>query len=187
MQQRSGLNRIFTVPNILSVFRLTLIPPIVILYAVKKNYTAAIILIIVSGLSDVLDGIIARKCNQITNVGKILDPIADKLTQGALIVCLALRYSYLWAVVALFAVKEVAVGVLGLLVIKKDDNVTGSQWYGKACTVAMLTVLGVLILFPYLPEAAVFALICVCVALMLFSFIMYANFFIKILKSNNKK
>ncbi len=186
MQNKTGSKRIFTVPNILSAFRLLLIPPIIILYAVKKNYIAAIILIAVSGLTDVLDGTIARKFNQVTDVGKILDPIADKLTQGTLLLCLASKYKYLWILVVYFVIKEFFVGVLGLIVIKKAGQIDGAQWYGKFCTVAILTILGVLILFP-IPDTAAYILGGLCAVFVTFSLIMYSTFFIRTIKRAKAK
>ena len=91
------MNRIFnkkdilTIPNLLSLLRLLMIPVIVWLYVKEKNYYAATGMVILSGATDIADGIIARKCNMVSDFGKILDPIADKLTQAALIICLSLK------------------------------------------------------------------------------------------------
>ncbi len=182
MKKRSGSSRIFTVPNILSIFRLLLIPPIIIFYVFIKNYIAAVILIIVSGATDVLDGMIARKFNQVTDVGKILDPIADKLTQGTILLCLASRYKYLWILVVYFVIKEVFIGVLGLLVIKRVGQVDGAQWYGKLCTTATLTLLGLLVLIPGIPDGTAYIIGSVCAVFVTFSLVMYSRFFIKELK-----
>lgn len=70
----------FSIPNLLSYFRLLLIPVFIVLY-VHEEFTAALITLAVSGLSDILDGRIARKYNMVTDLGKVLDPVADKLTQ----------------------------------------------------------------------------------------------------------
>ena len=91
------MNRIFnkkdilTIPNLLSLFRLLMIPVIVWLYVKEKNYYAAAAMVLISGATDIADGIIARKFNMISDFGKILDPMADKLTQGALIICLSFK------------------------------------------------------------------------------------------------
>ena len=73
---------VLTIPNLLSLFRLLLIPVIVWLYCVRQDYRWTIVALAVSGLSDILDGIIARKFNMVSDLGKILDPCADKLTPG---------------------------------------------------------------------------------------------------------
>ena len=73
----------FSIPNMLSYFRLLLIPLFIVLY-VHEDFTEALITLAVSGLSDILDGRIARKYNMVTDLGKVLDPVADKLTQCAM-------------------------------------------------------------------------------------------------------
>lgn len=183
MQTKYDQKRILSVPNVLTAFRILLIIPILLFYFVSEDLTAVIIMLVLSGLTDVLDGFIARKFNQITDLGKILDPIADKLTQGTLLICLAFRYERVWALICIFVIKEVAVGVLGLLVMKRADRVAGSQWYGKVCTAAILVILGALVFFPLLSETVVYTLTTVCAGLVLFSFFMYAKFFISILRS----
>lgn len=70
----------FSIPNILSYFRLLLIPLFIVLY-VQEDFTEALITLAASGLSDILDGRIARKYDMVTDLGKVLDPVADKLTQ----------------------------------------------------------------------------------------------------------
>ena len=77
-------NKILTIPNILSFFRLCLIPVIVWLYIGRENYFWTLVILIPSGITDIVDGIIARKCNMISDFGKAFDPIADKLTQAAI-------------------------------------------------------------------------------------------------------
>ena len=87
----SSQSRILTIPNLLSFFRLCLIPVFMWLYCVEKNYLWTGIILILSGLTDTVDGIIARKFNMISDLGKVLDPIADKLTQAAMLFCLLTR------------------------------------------------------------------------------------------------
>ena len=70
---------ILTIPNILSFLRILLITPFMILF-LNGNYVWASLMIIISGLTDCVDGFIARKFNQVSEFGKILDPVADKLT-----------------------------------------------------------------------------------------------------------
>ena len=81
--EKQNENRILTIPNLLSAFRICLIPCIVWAYLVKERNDWAVGLLIVSGLTDMCDGFIARKFQMISNLGKILDPVADKLTQGS--------------------------------------------------------------------------------------------------------
>lgn len=85
-------DQVLTIPNLLSVIRLALIPLIVWLYVGKQAYSAAVIVILISGATDIIDGAITRRFHMVSDLGKILDPIADKLTQGAVILCLAVKY-----------------------------------------------------------------------------------------------
>ena len=88
-------DQVLTIPNLLSVIRLALIPLIVWLYVGKQAYSAAVIVILISGATDIIDGAIARRFHMVSDLGKILDPIADKLTQGAVILCLAVKYRWM--------------------------------------------------------------------------------------------
>ena len=103
---RFSRENILTIPNLISLFRILLIPLIIWLYCGKKQYAAMIFAIAISGVSHIIDGRIARRYNMVSDVGKVLDPIADKLTQAALVICLIARYPWIWALLALFAVKE---------------------------------------------------------------------------------
>ena len=88
------MKNIFTIPNIISLFRLVLIPFFAIIYfsdSFEYRYFWCVFIILLSGLSDIVDGVIARKCNMISDLGKILDPIADKLTQVVVILCLLIN------------------------------------------------------------------------------------------------
>ena len=75
------LNEIFTIPNILSMFRIVLLPFIVWFFVCKEDHVMAIIILLVSGMSDILDGFIARKFNMISDFGKIIDPVAQEIAQ----------------------------------------------------------------------------------------------------------
>ena len=86
---------IFTIPNILSMFRLLLLPVIVYMYMNQKDYVLTGILLLISGLTDLLDGYIARTFNMMSDLGKILDPVADKATQAVVLLCLMTRFSWL--------------------------------------------------------------------------------------------
>lgn len=103
--------------------------------------------ITISGASDIIDGKIARKFNMVSDVGKVLDPVADKLTQAALVICLIARYTWMWALLALFAVKECLMLLWGYLTLKSTDTINGAKWYGKLSTVVLYAVMMILILF----------------------------------------
>ena len=177
VRKRLTHENIWTIPNIMSAFRLVLIPFIIwTYYADEYSMTAALVL--VSGVTDILDGMIARKFNMVSDLGKALDPFCDKVTHAALIICLMHRYIFLWMLFVLLAVKELAQFTAGLILLHKRDSVKSAQWYGKLCTVVMEVGMLMLILFPGLPIWAVKAVAVVCAVVMIFSFVMYMIFFI---------
>ncbi len=121
------------IPNILTVSRFVLIPFIVI-SLLSENYILAIILLTISGLTDILDGIIARKFGLISNFGKLIDPLADKATQVSLLVTLVFQDIIpLWILVIIF-VKEILM-ISGASFLYGKDLVVSSRWYGKLSTV----------------------------------------------------
>ncbi len=143
---------IFSIPNLLSFVRLVLIPVYIIIYLnadSPTDYYLAGGILAVSCLTDLIDGQIARRFNMITNLGKILDPLADKLTQFALILCLALRYHFLWYVVVLFFIKEVFQLIAGgCRLLRKGIMLKGALLSGKICTTVLFVSLIALVLFP---------------------------------------
>ena len=172
--------QIFTIPNLLSLIRVLMIPVIVWLYCDQGNYRGAAV-VVLSGLTDVADGIIARKFHMVSDFGKILDPVADKLTQFSLLICLTARYRWMLVLVAEFALKEFVMLLLGYITIRKKDSVNSAQWHGKLSTVLLYTVMTVLVLFPGIPVAAANLLILICGAVMLLSFVFYVRFYKKVL------
>lgn len=173
-------DQIFTVPNILSIVRLLMIPIIVWLYCGKREYGIATVVILLSGATDIVDGFIARKFNMVSDLGKILDPIADKVTQIAVIICLTFKYKLMLAIVVLFAVKEMIMGVMGYITLKKKDQVNGAKWYGKLNTVVLYAVMMLLILIPDMSQALVNMLIIICACMMLLSLLLYVRFYRKL-------
>lgn len=179
--------QILTVPNLLSVVRLAMIPLIVWLYFGKQAYNLAVLVILISGATDIADGIIARRFNMISDFGKILDPVADKLTQAAVIICLIARYNLMGGLIVLFAVKEFVMALLGYLAIRLKDSVNSAKWYGKATTVVLYAAMVVLILYPGMPEMLADALIVVCACDMLVSLALYIRFYKKLLDSKSRQ
>ena len=179
------MNRIFnkkdilTIPNLLSLVRLLMIP--VIVWLKEKNYYAATSMVFASGITDIADGIIARKCNMVSDFGKILDPIADKLTQATLIICLSSKYPKMLWLIVLFAVKEFIMALLGYITIKSKDSVNSAKWDGKVSTFVLYASMILMILIPDLPIEIVNALTLLCAAILSLSLILYIRFYIKIL------
>lgn len=121
------------IPNILTIVRFILIP-FIILYIAKDMYLEAFIFLTISGLTDILDGFIARKFNFITNFGKLIDPLADKATQISILITLALKDIIpLWILIVVF-LKEFAM-VSGASFLYGKELVVSSKWFGKLATV----------------------------------------------------
>lgn len=183
MKRLLNNTQVLTIPNIMSMFRIALLPVIAWLYIGRNDIPSAIMLLIISGISDIADGYIARKYNMVSDFGKVLDPIADKLTQGILLICLAIKYNIIFWLVGLFAIKELLMFLMGLIVFKKKASVNSAKWYGKLNTVIIYFTIVFLIIFPDIPLVVVNAIIFICMFALLTSFILYAKFYAKILKS----
>ena len=180
-------HQFFTIPNLLSYLRLALIPLIVWLYCFEKQYNAAAWIMAVSAATDVIDGWIARHFNLVTDWGKVIDPIADKLTQIAICFCLAWRFVPVRYLLVLLIMKEFFLGIVSLVFIKKTDTVEGSVWYGKATTVVFFFVALVLILVPTLPNPAVIALVALEGGFILLSMILYTLRFMRLYHERQSK
>ena len=135
--RRTLKQEVFTLPNILSFIRLFMIPLIVWIYTVKQRYILTLILVGVSAVTDVIDGKIARKYNLISEIGKVLDPVADKLTQFALIVCLSTRYEKMLYLAATLFLREMLMILFGFIAAKKKRSMFNSKWFGKLATVTV--------------------------------------------------
>ena len=175
---------IFTIPNILSFFRILLIPVILWLYCYLKNYNAAVIAVIVSAITDIADGRIARKYNMISDFGKFIDPVADKLTQGCLIIALISRYKLLAILLLLFIIKESFMFLFGYITLEVTNTMPSAKWYGKANTVILYTVMATLLLFTNIPPNMASFLIGFCAAVMFATLVLYINFYVTVLKNS---
>lgn len=174
-------DQVLTIPNALSLFRLLLIPAIIYIYIARRDYSLAVIFVVISAISDILDGIIARRFNMVSALGKFLDPVADKLTQLSLLICLFTRYTSIWILMVIMVVKETLMLVLGGVTFRKKRDVHGAKWYGKLCTVVMECTLIALMLFPGLSPQTVNVLVMCSAAFMVFSLVMYVIFYVRIL------
>jgi cardiolipin synthase len=144
---------VFTIPNLLSLFRLVLIPVYVHIYLnakVEQDYLLAGIILAVSCLTDAVDGKLARHLNQISNLGKLLDPVADKFTQLAITICLSTRYPVLLKVLVLFLIKEFFQLFAMVMNLCKGKMLDGALMAGKVCTTVLFTSLILMVLMPNL-------------------------------------
>ncbi len=121
------------VPNILTIIRFILIP-FIVYFILVGEYISAFITLTISGITDILDGFIARRFNFITNFGKLVDPLADKSTQVAVLASLTFKGMIpLWILLIIF-IKEIVM-VSGASFLYGKKLVVSSKWYGKLATV----------------------------------------------------
>ena len=146
--------QIWSIPNLLSFFRILLIPVMVTLY-------------------------VKGRCNMVTDLGKMLDPLADKLTQGAALVCVARTHPQLFFLLGFMAMKELTQAYIGGRIVKKTGHVFNARWFGKLCTVVTTASLMAMFIFPQLPEWAVNSLLILCSAMMLVSLALYVRHFME--------
>ena len=178
---------ILTIPNMLSLFRLLLIPVYITVYLNAKNqadlFIAASILA-VSCLTDLVDGKIARKYNMISNLGKILDPLADKLTQFSLLICLVSKYKVLMYIVPFFVIKESFQLIAGgISILKNGKMLKGAQLTGKISTTVLFVSLIILVLMNDLPETAVTV---IAIIDYIFLFIAFVDYILVYIKKSSK-
>lgn len=156
------------IPNILTTVRLLLIPFFTYYVLVAENFTVAAIIFILSGVTDIVDGIIARKFNMVTNFGKVYDPFVDKLMQITAVVCLALSGIIPFVILAIVIFKEVSMIIIGgILYLKKI--VVYSHWYGKAATVIFYAIVFIMIMWRDIPSVFATALLVIMVGSVLCS------------------
>ena len=167
---------ILTIPNLLSLFRLILIPVYVRIYlnarVSAQFYTAGAILA-VSCLTDAVDGWTARHFNIISTLGKILDPLADKITQFTLTLCLSLRHPVLNPVLLLFVTKELFQLTLGAVNLSRGKMLPGALMSGKVCTTVLFVSLTALVVFPGMNSRLVKCIAMADAVFLLVAFVQY--------------
>lgn len=183
-------NKNINVPNALSALRILLIVPFVIFFMHNQILLAAA-MIILSGLSDMFDGMIARKFNQFTQLGQMLDPFADKLTQGTVAVCLAIKQPLLIPVLAIFVFKELSMIIAGFVLIKRKKKPCGAKWFGKLATgmfyVSVTVIVALNGIWHYENDALTITMLSVTAAFMIYAFIKYFMIFLRIWNSTDPK
>lgn len=151
-QRRDKKKEILTIPNLLSAFRLLLVPVIAWLYCGRENYPMTALVLLLSGATDIVDGFIARRFDMVSDLGKVLDPVADKLTQAVALGCLLTRFSAIWWLLAVLVVKEAVMAAMGILVIRRTGTVYGASWHGKLATCILYGVILTHIVWYSIPQ-----------------------------------
>lgn len=173
MKRINWKKEIFTIPNLLSLFRLLLIPVYLNLYftaQTNRDYAISAVVLAVSFLTDMIDGKIARKFNMVSHVGKVLDPLADKLTQLSLLICLSVRRVVLRYLLTVFLVKEFWQLFAMLSAMKQGKALNGALMSGKVSTSVLFTGLGLMFLLPNLSEQTVNGISIICLGFVLYAF-----------------
>ena len=167
-------DQIITIPNILSFFRLALIPVIVWLYVFRDSRLWTTVVILISGLTDIIDGFIARKFNMTSDFGKAIDPLADKLTQLAVLCCLIIDFPLIGLPVTVMIIKEIGSFALRLIVFKKTERVDNAASHGKLTTVLLHSIILLHVIWISIPEGISTACILLCTLMMIISCILYS-------------
>lgn len=179
---------LLSIPNCMSYFRILLIPFFCIAYLnanSKADYYLPAGIVIVSALTDFLDGKIARRFHMITEFGKFIDPVADKLTHGAIAICLVIRYESMKYLVLVMILKEGFMLIMGAINLKHGQKLDGAKKYGKLCTACLFLLLTVFVCFPWIPEVVANFLIVGEIIIMLITWALYVPVFYRMLHSNN--
>lgn len=171
------------VPNFLSLVRIALVPVFAVVFFLPDPNARlwAALIYAAAFLTDIADGWIARHYNKITKLGRVLDPLADKLMTFTVIACITIKGIIpVWAVV-IFACKELSMLIGGALMLHRTKDVIPSNWLGKASTGVFFVVCAVLVLFP-IPSAWATGLMAGALALTVAALIRYAFGFRKVVK-----
>ena len=171
------------IPNYLSLFRILLVPVYIFFFFGFAHFSvrdrglfASGIVFLVAGLTDALDGFLARKFGWTSDVGKLLDPLADKMMELTATICLAVKFRGPFIVLAaIITVKEFLMVVGGYLIMSKSKVYVSSSWFGKMATLIWYTLICLVNFFPPIRDLVWFRdLLCVVlIAFMIFSFVMY--------------
>ncbi len=187
MKESCIKNDLLTVPNFLSVIRIILIWPFVV-SVVRNEYVWAGIILAVSGLSDLFDGITARKFNQVTRLGKMLDPAADKLTLMAVMICVGMKFPKIYPFMILLISKEVIMLMASVFLLGRKKTPTSAKWFGKAATVvfyiSVLVIIGLKAMFGIDNGTVDITLMVITAGFMLYAMWRYFKIFVSMIKSD---
>ena len=174
---------LINIPNVLCYIRILLVPVFIVLF-LKELYWQSALVIVVASATDIVDGWIARHFNMITDWGKFIDPLADKLMQFAMLIMAIFKNPWVSILVGIFALKEAIMLGVGLYIYHKGNNLNGAMWCGKLSTVVLDASLFLIILLPnkYINDGFVFILIAISATFLILSFIIYMREYIRMYK-----
>lgn len=184
------ISDLFTIPNLLTYVRFVLIVPFAYFF-LEENYLPAVICIGLSGLSDCFDGMAARKLNQVTSLGKILDPIADKVTLLVVVVCMVILVPMVLPVLIVLLLKDVLMLLGGTDLINKGITPPAAKWYGKVGTVVFYVSVCIIVflkaVLSYENIALDLTLLSVTALTMVFALYQYGKIYLELIKEYNEK
>ncbi len=180
------MNRtVFTIPNLISAFRILLIPLSVFFFfraSLPYHEAFAVGTLLLSGFSDVLDGKIARKFHMVSDLGKLLDPIADKLTQAAVVFSLLFLHPLIFPMFIVFFVKELLTAFAAAYLLRHGTRPISAKWWGKLSTVVIYVTTVYLIVSDFFSFEVLwlsYFLIYASIVVMLISMFGYLSIFLK--------
>ncbi|PRY78412.1 CDP-alcohol phosphatidyltransferase family protein [Alkalibacterium olivapovliticus] len=178
-----------SIPNLLSYFRILLIPFFVYAYInaeTQREHIYATGILVLSGLTDALDGFIARRFNKGTKIGQLLDPIADKLTQVSVVSVLMLKWPVFIFLFILFVIKESYMFVENVRLYRNKKTLDGSIWHGKIATIVFYFTMFIAVVFPALSELTLTILVTVASVFQIIAFYHYHQLFNELNKNSIK-
>ncbi len=183
MRGKARKEDLFKIPNILCYIRILLVPLFIFLF-IKEYYWQSALVVVVASATDIVDGWIARHFNMVTDWGKFIDPLADKLMQFAMLVMAIFKNPWVAILVGVFALKEIIMLIVGLYIYHKGNNLNGAMWCGKLCTVILDSSLLLIIGLPphMIKDEFVFCLIGISTVFLILSFVVYMRAYSKLYK-----
>ena len=179
-----------TVPNLITYVRFLLVPPFIYFF-LKENYIAAGIMIGLSGLSDCFDGFFARRLNQVTSLGKILDPIADKVTLISVAVCMVIYMPSILPIMLVLVGKEFLMLLGGFVLLLRKMSPPPANVFGKIATLVFYFVICLIIFVNIVTGKEnmplIIAGLIVVAVTMIIALVQYTVMFVKLNKEKNRK
>ena len=189
MDQQIDTRRIMTIPNLLSMFRIVLAGVFALVYFNAKSRSGfywSVAVLALSGLTDFADGKIARHFHMVSELGKFLDPLADKLTQAVVAFCLCWSFPVMKLLLFVLVIKELGQGFYALYMYRLTGHNISSMWCGKITTFYLYAMMILFLLVPGLPEGLIVPLILLGVGLLIWSLNTYLKAFRGIVKDAKK-
>ena len=144
------------------------------------------VIFIISGLTDIIDGFIARRFDMISDFGKAFDPVADKLTQISMLFCLVTRFPLMLIPLVLLIIKESLAAIMNMITLKKAGYVVAAVWHGKVNTVLIYSMMFIHIVWFNIPPTVSNVLVIICIVMMLISSFLYTKSDVKAIRKEKE-